>query len=76
VAGVVKIPENILLGETGKQNDNIQISVDESTIEVSQSEKELNIFHFSLFGPVLDDFDFVIGHSELKIGNDIPKVFY
>jgi len=76
VAGVVKIPENILLGETGKQNDNIQISVDKSTIEVGKSEKGLNIFKFSWLGPVLDDFDFVIGHSEPKRRKDISKVFY
>ena len=76
MAGVVKIPEKILLGETDKQNDNIQISVDESIIEVGKSEKRLNIFDFSWLEPVLDDFDFVTGHSELKRRKDIPKVFY
>jgi len=76
VAGVVKIPENILLDETGKQNDNIQISVNKSTIKVGKSKEELNIFDFSWLGPVLDDFDFVIDHSEPKREKDISKIFY
>ena len=73
---VVKIPENILLDETEKQNNNIQISVDQSTIKVVKSKKRLNIFDFSWFEPVLYDFDFFIGHGEHKRGRNIPKVFY
>ena len=44
---VGKVPGSILLSEIDKQNNNIQVFIDQSMIEVGKSKKQLNIFNFS-----------------------------
>ena len=44
-------------------------------IEVCESEEGLNIFDFSWFRPILDDFDLVFGHSEAVWRENVSEVF-
>jgi len=51
--GGVKIPQNILLDETGKRNNNIWVLIDKSVVKVGKSKKWLDIFKFSMVSNVI-----------------------
>jgi len=60
----------------GEWNNNIQIFIDKSIIEVSKSKEELDILDFYWFRSFLDDFDFVVGHGEPRRRKNISEIFY
>ena len=43
-------------------------------VEVGESQERLNVLDFPRFGPILDDFDLVIVHSESAWSQDIAKI--
>ena len=43
-------------------------------VEVGETQERLNILDFLRFGPILDDFDLIIVHSESRWGQDIAKI--
>ena len=59
-----------------KQNNNIQVFINKSTIKVNKFKKRLNIIDFSLFGPVLDNIDLVVSYDKPAREKNIPKIFY
>ena len=43
-------------------------------VEIGKTQERLNVLDFPQFGPVLDDFDLVIVHSESAWSQDIAKI--
>ena len=59
----------------GQWNCEVGIIENKMSIEICESEEGLHIFDFSGFGPILDDFDLVFGHSEAIGQEDVSEVF-
>jgi len=59
----------------GQQNGEVRIIENKTSIEICKSEKGLHIFDFSGFGPILDEFDLVLGHSKAVGWENVSEVF-
>src|SRR5882672_7352347 len=58
-----------------KWNCDLGISVNETTVEVGETEEGLNVLDFPRFGPILDNLDLVWGHGEAFGRQHISEVF-
>ena len=52
------------MSETGQRNGDFRVFRDETPIEIGEAQERLDIFDLLGFGPILNDLDFVRGHSE------------
>ena len=43
-------------------------------VEIGETQERLNVLDFPQFGPILDDFDLIIVHSESAWSQDIAKI--
>ena len=43
-------------------------------VEVGETQERLNVLDFLQFGPILDDFDLIVIHSESAWSRDIAKI--
>src|SRR5467141_1376018 len=75
MALIGKVPRGTLAGKTCERNGDFGISVNETTIEVGETEEGLNVLDLSGFRPSLDDLDFVLGHGEAFGRQHVSKVF-
>ena len=50
--------------------------MNKSAVEIGKTQEQLNILDFPRFGPILDDFDLIIVHSESAWGQDIAKILH
>src|SRR5882672_4258986 len=58
-----------------KWNCDLGISVNETTVEVGETEEGLNVLDFPRFGPILDNLDLVWGHGEAFGRQYVSEVF-
>ena len=70
-----EVPRNTLAGETRERNGDSRVTIYESTIEVGETKEGLNVLDFAWFRPILDDLDFVGGHSQAVGREHISEVF-
>src|SRR5467141_4208600 len=75
MALIGKVPRGTLAGKTCERNSDFRISVNETTIEVGETEEGLNVLDFLGFRPILDYLDFVLGHGEAFGRQHISEVF-
>src|SRR5882672_3299859 len=75
MALIGKVPGGTLVGKMHKQNCDFRISVNETTVEVGETEEGLNILDFPRFGPILDNLDLIWGHGEAFGRQHVSKVF-
>src|SRR5467141_3001883 len=75
MALIGKVPRGTLVGKTCERNSDFGISVNETMIEVGETEEGLNVLDFSGFRPMLDYLDFVLGHGEAFGRQHISEVF-
>src|SRR3979490_1562299 len=59
----------------GQWNCEVGVIENKMSIEICESEEGLHIFDFSWFGPILDDFDLVFGHSKAIGQENLSEVF-
>src|ERR1700728_932303 len=52
LAGGVKVPWDVLSGESCKRSDYTGVVVNETSIEITKTQEGLNILHFSGFRPI------------------------
>ena len=52
------------MSEMGQRNDDFRVFQNETPIEIGKAQERLDIFDLSGFGWILNDLDFVRGHSE------------
>ena len=64
------------MGEAGERDSDVQVVVDEATIEISETEEGLNVFNLPRLRPFANDFDFVVGHCQAFSFQDIAEEFY
>ena len=76
MAFLCKIPCCTFPCELGEQNCDLQVVMNELPIEFGEGKEGLNVFDLPRFHPLLDNFDFFIGHCQAKVCQDISKEFY
>ena len=59
------------MSEMGEQNRDFRVFWNKTPIEIGEAQKGLDVFDLSGFGPILNDLDFVGGHSEAAQREDI-----
>src|SRR6202522_4116486 len=69
-----EIPNNTFASETGKWNHDVGIVENEAAVEISETQKRLNVFDFLWFRPILDSLDFSGRHLQTILGEDETKV--
>jgi len=74
--GRVKLPRNVLPGETCQWNDNVQIIEDKPVIEISKAQERLNVLDFLRLQLVLNNLYFVVRHSKARRGEDVSQILY
>ena len=58
LAVIEEVPQSSFLGKTGQRNDNVGVIVDESLVEIGETQGRLDVLDFVGFGPILDNLDF------------------
>ena len=59
-----EVPGGAFVRKSGKWNRNGGVSVDKSLVKICEAKEGLYVADIPRFWPVLDAFDFVIGHGE------------
>jgi len=75
LALIGKVPSGTLLGEVCEWYSDFGVSINEMLVEVGKAEEGLNVFDISGLEPILDNLDFVWGHSEAFGQQNISEVF-
>ena len=71
-----KVPRGVLSGETREGNHNVGVIINESTVEVGEAPKGLDILYPSGLRPVADGLDFVLGHHQSRGCKTVPEVLH
>src|SRR5882672_11845000 len=75
MALIRKVPGGTLVGKMRKQNCDFGISVNETMVEVGETEEGLKVLDFPRFRPILDNLDLVWGHGEAFRRQHVSKIF-
>src|ERR1700679_1175924 len=65
----IEVPDGMFAGEPRERDNNVGIAMNEPSIEVTKTQKGLNILNFTRFWPVHNDLNLILGHSE-SVGGD------
>ena len=63
------------MDETGEWDSDIQIVVDEATVEVTKTKEGLYVFNLPRFRPFANDLDLIFGHCQAFSLQDVAKEF-
>jgi len=75
VAGfLVEVEGGTFVSKAGERDNDVGIVVNESTVEVSEAQEGLDVFHLLQLGPVADGLDLVCGHGETVGGKNVAQV--
>jgi len=69
-----KIEGNTLMSELSQRNNDVGVIVDESAVEVGETEEGLDVFDFPRLRPVADGLDPVFGHKKAFGRQDVSEV--
>ena len=69
-----EFPRSVFAGKPHERNDNVRVVVDESMVEVCESEEGLDVLHFPWFQPIRDGLNFLHGHRESVGGKTETEV--
>ena len=59
-----EVPSGTFTSEMGERNGDFGVFWNKMPIEIGKAQEGPNVFDLSGFGPILNDLDFVGGHSE------------
>ena len=68
-----EIPCGTFPCEPSKRNCDFRVIVNESPVEVGEAKEELYVFNFPRFQPLLDNLNFLVGHCQAKVRQDVSK---
>ena len=68
-----EVPCSTFPCELGKRNCDFRVIVNISPVEVGEAKEGLYVFNLSRFQPLLDNFDFLIGHCQAEVHQDISE---
>ena len=63
-AFIGEVPSSTFTSETGEWNGEFGVFLNKMLIEIGEAQEGLDVFDLLGFGPILNDLDFVRGHSE------------
>jgi len=69
-----KIEGNTFMSELSQRNNDVGVIVDESVVEVGETEEGLDVFDFPRLRPVPDGLDLVFGHKKAFRRQGISEV--
>ena len=70
-----EVPCSTFSCEPGKRNCDFRVIVDESPVEVGEAKERLYVFNLPRFRPLLDNLNFLIGHCQAKVCQNISEEF-
>ena len=73
---LVEVPGRTFLGELGKRDDNVRVSVDEPLVEITETKEGLYILHLSRFWPFKDSLDLIFSHLEAVCGQNESEILH
>ena len=71
MALIGEVPSSTLMSEMGEWNGDFRVFQNKTPIEIGEAQKGLDVFDLSGFGPILNDLDFIRGHSEAAQREDV-----
>ena len=71
-----KVPRGILSGEPSEGNHDVRVIINESTVEVGEAQKGLDILYPLGLRLVADGLDFVLGHRQSRGCKMVPEVLH
>ena len=71
VALIREVPSSTFMSEVGEWNSDFRVFQNKTLIEIGKAQKGLDVFDLSGFRPILNDLDFVGGHSEAARREDV-----
>ena len=72
VALIGEVPSSTFMSEMGEWNGDFGVFQNKMPIEIGKAQEGLDVFNLFLgFGPILNDLDFVRGHSGAALREDI-----
>ena len=74
-AVTIEIPYGVLAGKLCKRDNNVGVAMNETPIEVTKTQKGLNILNFMRFWPIQNDLNLVLSHAESFSADDKAEVF-
>ncbi|KIK76502.1 hypothetical protein PAXRUDRAFT_169742, partial [Paxillus rubicundulus Ve08.2h10] len=78
VAFIGEVPWSVFPCEASEQNNNVGIIENEVVVEVDKNYNRaegLDVSDFPRFQPISDSFDFVSGHHQATMGEEVSEVF-
>ena len=66
-----EVPSSSFTSEVGEWNGGFRVFWNEMLIEIGKAQEGLDVFNLLGFGPILNDLDFVGGHSEATWREDV-----
>ena len=70
------VPGEVLFGEVEERAGDVGVIRDESSVEIGETKKRVNVFHLSWCRPICDAIEFDGVHGQLAGLNNHSKVFY
>ena len=71
MALIREVPRSTFTSEAGEWNGDFRVLQNKTPIEIGKAQEGLDVFNLSGFRPILNDLDFVRGHSEAAQREDI-----
>ncbi|KIM55585.1 hypothetical protein SCLCIDRAFT_134350 [Scleroderma citrinum Foug A] len=71
---VSEFPRSVFAGKPCERNNNVRVVVDESTVEVHESEEGLDVLHLPWFWPIRDGLNFLCRHGKSVRGKTETQV--
>jgi len=70
-----EIPRSVFVGKLREWYDNVGVVVNETMVEVCETEEGLDVLHLAGFRPIRDGFHLICRHGQSIGGKAEPKVF-
>ncbi|KIN94366.1 hypothetical protein M404DRAFT_168524 [Pisolithus tinctorius Marx 270] len=69
-----KVPRSTLSCEASEWNDNVEVVINESSVEICKTKERLDVSHLPRLRPVTDCLNLLSGHGETRGRKNITKV--
>ena len=66
-----EVPSSTFTSEVGEWNSDFGVSQNKMPIKIGEAPEGMDVFNLSGFEPILNDLDFVRGHSEATWREDV-----
>src|ERR1700712_619355 len=72
----ISVPNDILASESSKRNGDLRITMNEPSVEITESQERLYVLHFLGGCPISYGFYLFLRHVESAFGKNKTKIFH